>query len=132
MEEIDRTVGDSSEAQADVSPSSSGAIMESSEASAEPKSVRSSGGGREVRRRSAGSSYRPRRGKVCAFCVARGHKIDYKDVDLLRRFLTDRGKIQSHRKTGTCAKHQRRLAVAIKRARHLALLPFSAEHIREG
>jgi small subunit ribosomal protein S18 len=57
--------------------------------------------------------------------------IDYKDVGTLRRFVTDRGKIRSRRKTGTCAKHQRRLAVAIKRARHLALLPFTAEQIRQ-
>jgi small subunit ribosomal protein S18 len=51
-------------------------------------------------------------------------------LNTLRRYLTDRGKIKSRRKTGTCAKHQRRLAVAVKRARHLALLPFTAEHIR--
>jgi small subunit ribosomal protein S18 len=51
-------------------------------------------------------------------------------VGTLRRFLTDRGKIKSRRKTGTCSKHQRRLAIAVKRARHLALLPFTAEHIR--
>ncbi len=48
----------------------------------------------------------------------------------LRRSLTDRGKIKSRRKTGTCAKHQRRLSLAVKRARYLALLPFTAEHIR--
>jgi len=56
--------------------------------------------------------------------------IDYKDVETLRRYLTDRGKIKPRRQTGTCAKHQRKLAVAIKRARHLALLPFAAEHVR--
>ncbi len=71
-----------------------------------------------------------RRRKVCAFCLEKSKAIDYKDVATLRRYLTDRGKIRSRRKTGTCAKHQRRLAVAIKRARHLALLPFTAEHIR--
>jgi small subunit ribosomal protein S18 len=71
-----------------------------------------------------------RRRKVCAFCLEKSKTIDYKDVATLRRYLTDRGKIRSRRKTGTCAKHQRRLAVAIKRARHLALLPFTAEHIR--
>lgn len=68
--------------------------------------------------------------KVCAFCVDRAKYIDYKDVDTLRRYLTERGKIRPRRQTGTCAKHQRRLAVAIKRARHLALLPFAAEHVR--
>jgi small subunit ribosomal protein S18 len=57
-------------------------------------------------------------------------EIDYKDADFLRRFLTDRGKIKARRKTGVCARHQRQLAVAIKRARHLALLPFTAEHVR--
>ena len=53
--------------------------------------------------------------------------IDYKQVDMLRGFLTDRGKIQPRRRTGTCAKHQRQLATAIKRARHLAMLPFVVE-----
>jgi small subunit ribosomal protein S18 len=72
-----------------------------------------------------------RRRKVCAFCLEKAKTIDYKDVSTLRRYLTDRGKIRGRRKTGTCAKHQRRLAVAVKRARHLALLPFTAEHIRQ-
>ena len=71
-----------------------------------------------------------RRRKVCAFCLEKSRTIDYKDVNMLRRYLTDRSKIRSRRKTGTCAKHQRRLAIAVKRARHLALLPFTAEHIR--
>jgi small subunit ribosomal protein S18 len=71
-----------------------------------------------------------RRRKVCAFCLEKSRTIDYKDVSMLRRYLTDRSKIRSRRKTGTCAKHQRRLAIAVKRARHLALLPFTAEHIR--
>jgi small subunit ribosomal protein S18 len=56
--------------------------------------------------------------------------IDWKDVDGLRRFVDDSGSIRARRKTGTCAKHQRRLAIAIKRARHIALLPFTNEHIR--
>jgi len=56
--------------------------------------------------------------------------IDYKDLATLRRFVTERGKIKGRRKTGTCARHQRRLAMAIKRARHLALVPFTAEQIR--
>ncbi len=79
---------------------------------------------RPMRRR-----FRPRR-KVCAFCLDKSRAIDYKDISTSRRFLTERGKIKSRRKTGTCAKHQRRLATAVKRARHLALLPFTAEHIR--
>lgn len=73
--------------------------------------------------------YIPRR-KVCVFCTDKVDVIDYKRPDVLRRFLTDRGKIKPRRRTGTCAKHQRRLAVAIKRARHLALLPYVAEHLR--
>jgi small subunit ribosomal protein S18 len=73
--------------------------------------------------------YIPRR-KVCSFCVDHVDKIDYKDVAKLRRYLSDRGKIEPRRKTGTCAKHQRRLTIALKRARHLALLPYTAEHIR--
>ena len=73
--------------------------------------------------------YSPRR-KVCNFCVDKVSYIDYKETSRLRRHLTDRGKIESRRKTGTCAKHQRALAMAIKRARLVALLPFTAEHIR--
>jgi len=64
--------------------------------------------------------------KVCKFC-AQKHKIDYKDSDTLRRFITERGKILPRRMTGTCAKHQRALALAIKQARSIALLPFVAE-----
>jgi small subunit ribosomal protein S18 len=64
--------------------------------------------------------------KVCKFCIQK-LKIDYKDADVLRRFITERGKILPRRITGTCAKHQRALALAIKRARVIALLPFVAE-----
>lgn len=71
------------------------------------------------------------RRKVCAFCVEHVDIIDYKDPLKLRRYLSDRGRIEPRRKTGTCAKHQRRLTVALKRARHLALLPYTAGHIRE-
>ena len=71
--------------------------------------------------------YPPRR-KVCAFCVDK-IAIDYKASAKLSRYISDRGKIEPRRRTGTCAKHQRSLAVAIKRARHLALLPFVPEHI---
>jgi small subunit ribosomal protein S18 len=67
---------------------------------------------------------------VCHFCVDKIAYIDYKDVARLRRHLTDRAKIESRRKTGTCAKHQRALTMALKRARHVALLPYTAEHIR--
>ena len=69
---------------------------------------------------------KPRR-KVCQFCVEKVQNIDYKDVTRLRRFTSERGKILPRRMTGTCAKHQRQLATAIKRARAIALLPFAQE-----
>ena len=65
------------------------------------------------------------RKRVCAFCVDRIAEIDYKDVPRLRRFLSERGKIIPRRVTGTCARHQRQLTTAIKRARQVALLPYS-------
>jgi small subunit ribosomal protein S18 len=77
----------------------------------------------------AGRKFTPRR-KVCAFCVDKIKEVDYKDLARLRRFLSERGKIEPRRKTGTCAAHQRSLNVALKRARQLAMLPFTAEHIR--
>jgi len=86
---------------------------------------RRSGGYGASDTQAGGARFRPRR-SVCTFCVDKVKRIDYKDVSLLVRFLDDYGKIKAGRKTGTCAKHQRRLAVAIKRARHLALLPFSS------
>ena len=74
--------------------------------------------------------YEPKR-KVCGFCADKGKTIDYKDAITLRRYITNRAKIAPRRKTGTCARHQREIALAIKRARHLALLPFVPEHIYE-
>jgi small subunit ribosomal protein S18 len=75
---------------------------------------------------------RPRRftfkPKVCAFCTEK-IDIDYKDTAKLRRYVSDRGRIQPRRRTGVCAKHQRRLALAIKRARFLALLPYTPDHV---
>ncbi|MFW6125994.1 MAG: 30S ribosomal protein S18 [Chloroflexota bacterium] len=73
--------------------------------------------------------YIPKR-KVCSFCVNHVDSIDYKDPAMLRRYVSDRGKIEPRRRTGTCAKHQRALAMAIKRARYLALLPYTTSHIR--
>jgi small subunit ribosomal protein S18 len=67
------------------------------------------------------------RKKVCAFCVDKVSEIDYKDVAKLRRYLSERGKIVPRRVTGTCARHQRQLTTAIKRARHIALLPYVSE-----
>ena len=68
-----------------------------------------------------------RKKKVCAFCADKIGHIDYKDTARLRKYVTERAKILPRRITGTCAKHQRQLTSAIKRARHIALLPFSAE-----
>ncbi len=65
--------------------------------------------------------------RVCQFCTDKSVVIDYKQGELLRRFVSEDGKIRPRRQTGTCARHQRELAVAIKRARHLALLPFTSE-----
>ena len=83
---------------------------------ASPRPPRRFGGG-------GGRSF-PRR-KVCGFCVDGIKHVDYKDVPRMRRFISDRGMIEPRRKTGTCAKHQRSLTTAIKRARHLALLSFT-------
>ena len=71
-----------------------------------------------------------RRRKVCAFCADKTSLIDYKEVNRLRRYLSERAKIEPRRKTGTCAGHQRELAVALKRARHVALLPYAPQHLR--
>ena len=72
---------------------------------------------------------RGRRGRkrVCGFCLDKEVKIDYKDVARLRKYITERGKILPRRISGNCAKHQRQLTVAIKRARNVALLPYTAE-----
>jgi len=88
---------------------------------AQTRQQRSDSGGRKSRfvRRF------PRR-KVCAFCAEKIEVIDYKDVKRIRRFITEQGKILPRRITGTCAHHQRMLTRAIKRARNLALLPFTA------
>ena len=74
--------------------------------------------------------YVPKR-KICFFCKGKIETIDYKDPTKLRSYVSDRGKIEPRRRTGTCAKHQRLLAMAVKRARHLALLPYVPAHIRE-
>jgi small subunit ribosomal protein S18 len=68
-----------------------------------------------------------RRARVCQFCAEKTRTIDYKNIDQLRGLVSDRGKIRPRRQTGTCARHQRKVAEAIKRARHMALLPFSGE-----
>ena len=101
---------------------------------ASPPSSAPSGGPRSGPRRGprefgGGRKFTPRR-KVCQFCVDKIQEVDYKDLGRLRRYLSERGKIEPRRKTGTCAAHQRSLNVALKRARQLAMLPFTAEHIR--
>jgi small subunit ribosomal protein S18 len=75
----------------------------------------------------SGGGLRKRRGRPCFFCENKKDKVDYKDVDLLRRFQADRGKIAPRRQSGCCAKHQRKVAEAIKRARQIGLLPFVVE-----
>jgi small subunit ribosomal protein S18 len=70
------------------------------------------------------------RRKPCWFCEQGYLLVDYKDDQLLRKFMTERGKISPRRNTGTCAKHQRLLAAAVKRARHIALVPFVREYYR--
>lgn len=73
-------------------------------------------------------NFRKGRKKVCSFCVDRQHtEIDYKDVAKLKRYISERSKILPRRVTGTCTRHQRELTVAIKRARHLALIPFVSD-----
>ncbi|MEN6409361.1 MAG: 30S ribosomal protein S18 [Anaerolineaceae bacterium] len=67
------------------------------------------------------------RPKICQFCADKNLAIDYKASDMLRRFVSEDGKIRPRRQTGTCAKHQRELAGAVKRARHIALLPYTGE-----
>ena len=87
-----------------------------------------------------GGGFRPRRGrpryyarrKICSFCVDKVEYIDYKDIARLRRFISDRYKMEARRKTGVCSKHQRMLARAIKRARALALIPYSPDHKMPG
>jgi small subunit ribosomal protein S18 len=80
------------------------------------------------KRKWEGSKYVPKR-KVCVFCSDKIDTVDYKDAAKLRQYISERGKIDPRRKTGTCAKHQRAVSEAIKRARHLALLPYVPDHI---
>lgn len=81
---------------------------------------------RPERERKQWRGRRPRR-KVCAFCAEKAQFIDYKDGGKLRRYVTERGKILPRRISGACARHQRSLAVAIKRGRELAMLPYTSE-----
>ncbi len=85
--------------------------------STRPRGPRAGGRGRFIPKR-----------KVCFYCANKNEVIDYKNVDKLRTYISDRAKIDPRRRSGTCAKHQRQIATAIKRARHLALLPFVPDH----
>ncbi|MBP8856155.1 MAG: 30S ribosomal protein S18 [Oscillospiraceae bacterium] len=78
-------------------------------------------------RTAGGRPQRRARKKVCSFCVDRVEKIDYKDLPRLRKYISERAKIIPRRVTGTCAEHQRELTIAIKRARHVALLPYVSD-----
>jgi small subunit ribosomal protein S18 len=73
---------------------------------------------------------RGRRRRVCIMCAEHMKFVDYKDVGFVRRYVSDRARIETRRKSSSCAKHQRALARAIKRARHLALIPYTPEHMR--
>ncbi len=90
-----------------------------------PEGARAPAGEEERPRRRMG-----RRRRVCIMCADKIKVVDYKNVGFLRRFISDRARIETRRKTSACAKHQRALSNAIKRARHLALLPYTAEHLR--
>ena len=79
------------------------------------------------KRNSKDRSFRRPRKKVCQFCADKSQEIDYKDAEKLKRFVSEKGKILPRRVTGTCAKHQRKVTEAIKRARTIALLPFTVE-----
>ena len=86
---------------------------------------------RETRTRRWGKGkYVPKR-KVCSFCRDKVAKIDYKTPVQLQPYISDRGKMEPRRRTGTCARHQRLVAIAIKRARHLAMLPYVPAHVRK-
>jgi small subunit ribosomal protein S18 len=91
------------------------------------------GGGRP---RGDGDDERPRRRgrrrRVCIMCAEHMKTVDYKDVGFLRRYVSDRARIETRRKSSSCAKHQRAVARAIKRARHLALIPYTPEHMRQS
>jgi len=77
-------------------------------------------------RNRGGNRRRPKR-KVCSFCIDKATAIDYKDIFKLKKYVTEKGKILPRRISGTCAKHQRELTVAIKRSRNIALLPYTLD-----
>ena len=84
--------------------------------------------GRDRDRKSSkpGKNLRPRKKKYCQFCADKTKYIDYKDISLLRKFMSERGKIRARRVTGNCSQHQRLVATAVKNAREMALLPYTS------
>ena len=84
-------------------------------------------GDRDGGRRGPGGKMKRAKKKICSFCIDKAMSIDYKDINKLRKNVTERGKILPRRISGNCAKHQRQLTAAVKRARNIALLPFSTE-----
>jgi small subunit ribosomal protein S18 len=83
--------------------------------------------GRDNRGGKGGARMRKAKKKICGFCMDKAESIDYKDINKLRKYITERGKILPRRISGNCAKHQRQLTEAVKRARNIALLPFTTE-----
>jgi len=83
--------------------------------------------GKDMGAKRGGGKMRRAKRKVCSFCMDKSKEIDYKDINKLRKYVTERGKILPRRISGNCAKHQRELTAAIKKARNIALLPFTTE-----
>lgn len=94
-----------------------------------PYNKESKGGDRDRDRdgKKGGMKMRRAKKKICSFCMDKATSIDYKDINKLRKFVTERGKILPRRISGNCAKHQRQLTESVKRARNIALLPFTTE-----
>ncbi|MDR1438927.1 MAG: 30S ribosomal protein S18 [Clostridiales bacterium] len=88
---------------------------------------KSSGYREQFDKNDSGGRHRRAKRKICAFCVDKVTDIDYKDASKLRKYISERAKILPRRVSGCCAKHQRQLTVAIKRARHIALLPYTSD-----
>lgn len=105
------------------------------EASGNQRNSRSGQGSKESFSKTRGKrEARPRfipRRRVCSFCANKDKAVNYKDIAMLKGYLSERGKIEPRRRSGNCAGHQREVALAIKRARILGLLPFTGEHIRK-
>ena len=88
---------------------------------------RENGNSKDRDSKKGGARGRRMKRKVCGFCIDKAESIDYKDINKLRKYITERGKILPRRISGNCAKHQRQLTESIKRARNIALLPFTTE-----